>query len=295
MMKIFARYMILIMMGWNVIGSTPLSAQNYQPWPGNQDRTQINNMIEELRRLITQAERDRAADPNFLQDLKRLAEKYQAQAQNGNNSNNNSSNQNIGRVFYDDFADGEFYANPSWKISAGSWSVDRSGQNIGLVSKIGRPLSANNILGALLAPQGSQQQNQYASIYSQVRVPQAFVMKIRMTSKDLFGALNISPYQGASGQNSYRLVYKPENGMELQLVQGQNAQTIGSSSAFRLEDGKTHDILWTRDSYGRMAISVDNRKLIEAADSTLRGDFNGILLINSGGAYWIRSIEISGQ
>jgi len=282
--------LLCFLAGISAINST--QAQTYQPWPGNQSNAQLNQMIKDLRQLVRRAEADRAADPTFLRDLKKLADKYQS---GQNNAEQPSPETTTERVFFDDFGDGEFNANPTWKVSAGSWAIDRSGQNIGLVSKVGRPLSANNILGALLTPQGSSQ-NQYASIYSQTRIPAAFSIHLKLTSKDLFGALNISPYQGSSGQNSYRLVYKPGNGMELQLVQGQKAQSIGSfGGALNLEDGRLHDIIWTRDAYGRMTINVDNRKIISAADSSLQGDFSGILFINSGGAYWIRSVEISGQ
>lgn len=282
---LFVFYFLATTVGLFVGGA---QAQTYQPWPGNQQNTQAQmaQFITELRQLVRRAESDRAADPQFLSDLKKLADKYQAGAGTGAQSS--------GRVFYDDFADGEFYTNPVWKVSAGAWSVDRSGKNIGLVSKVGRPLDLNNVLGAILTPQGSTQA-QYASIYSQVRIPGSFLLRMKVTSKDKFGALNVSPYQGASAQNSYRLVYRPGGGFDIQLVRGSNAQTLASSGAVNLEDGKLHEVLWARDNYGRMSLSLDNRQILQLSDLSLNGAFDGILLINSGGSYWLRSMEISGN
>src|SRR5581483_7156101 len=88
---------------------------------------------------------------NLIADLKAQIAKYEALQSAGAGPTAGS------QVFADDFADGNYTSNPTWKVSAGSWAVDMTGTHHGLVSKI-RPQAnnlnnLNNVLGALLQQQ----------------------------------------------------------------------------------------------------------------------------------------------
>ncbi|HNB26842.1 MAG TPA: hypothetical protein PLR41_07800, partial [Alphaproteobacteria bacterium] len=87
----------------------------YQPWGGsgqaqaNQTSDQkLQKLITDLNALIKKAEDANAADPNFLADLKKLSAQYPVAAAA-------AALGGPGVVFlYDNFADGNYTANPVW-------------------------------------------------------------------------------------------------------------------------------------------------------------------------------------
>jgi hypothetical protein len=176
--------------------------------------------------------------------------------------------------------------------------VESGGKRNGLVSKI-RPqkLNINNVLGALLTNQQGQTttNNQFASIYTPAKIPNAFAMTVKLQSKDPQGALNLGVYQGAAGSTLYRMVYQPgaAPGLSIQKVTPSGATTLGSySGTVGLEDSAIHTLVFSRDAQGAMKIALDGKTMASATDTSLTGDMTGLLFVNSGGAYWIRSISV---
>lgn len=262
------------------------TTQQYAPWTGSQQGKASQKLLKELKAALAQAEADQAASPDFLADLKAIVGRYEA-ALAGSEA----------KPFIDTFADGEFASNPAWKVTAGSWQVDTSGKNIGLVSKIRQQSNLNSLLGNLLNPQAPAQQGaqQYAAIYTKAKLPGTFLAKVKLSSRDVYGGLYISLYQGASAQNQYRIAYQPgsNQGLLLQLVSAKGATTLGSyNGKVNLEDGRTHEIALARNGTGQMSVTVDGKVAINAADTSLRGDFDGILLTNVGGSYWLREVSV---
>jgi hypothetical protein len=157
----------------------------YQPWSGYQQQTDqksVTQFAERLRALIKKAEAAKAADPRFLSDLTALADQY-------------STGGGKGFVFLNDnFKDGNYTANPVWKVSAGQWAVEVGGNNFGLVSKIRQGQNVDQLLGAILGVQTQPAaQQEYASIYTPVKFTNSFVIRLKLTSKDPYGGLNIAP------------------------------------------------------------------------------------------------------
>lgn len=267
----------------------------YQPWTGGQPNQASQQMIQELKAMVAQAEKDKAASPDFLADLKNLVTRYETAAAAP------PATPSQAKPFVDAFADGDYTNNPAWKVSAGSWRVDRSGSNTGLVSKIRQQASLESLLGGILNQPGTSTQpaNQdYASIYTKAVLPAAFTFATTLTSGDRYGGLHLGLYQGASAQNQYRITYQPGNqkGLLLQRVSAQGAVTLGSfNGAVNLEDGKVHTLSMTRDSAGKMTVLVDGKLAISASDTAMKGDFDGLLLSNVGGSYWIRKISVQPQ
>ena len=86
-----------------------------------------------------------------------------------------------------------------------------------------------------------------------------------------------------------------ESGLVLSRVTSQGTQLLASSDGrISLEDGKSHMIEWKRDQAGKMTVALDGNPVIEAVDTQIRRSFDGLLMANGGGAYWIRSVEITG-
>jgi hypothetical protein len=265
----------------------------YQPWTGNEQQSNGNaaQLAAKIRNLVEKAEDANAADPRFLADLIALINKYPAPS-------------NKGQVFLNDnFSDGNYTNNPAWSVSAGKWRVDTAGNQIGLTSQVrqsqGQNPNVNALLGSLLGlnTQPTAQPG-LASIYTPVRFPNAFVIKVRLTSADPNGAFSIVPYQGDSDRNAYQLIYQQNNaaGLVLQRVVGGRMMQIGSyDGQIRLADGQTHELVWSRDAAGRMLVKIDGRNAIKALDTRVAGNMDGLLLANVGGNYWIHEVSIKGN
>jgi hypothetical protein len=282
-------------------GAAALAQEStYQPWAGgsqaqaNQTSDQkLQKLVTDLNALIKKAETANAADPNFLADLKKLSAQYPVTSALGG----------PGTVFLsDNFSDGNYTANPAWKVSAGTWKVDTQGQNTGLSSAIGASTSSkvtgNDVLKAILGVQQQQApQSTYASIYTVAPMTNTFRMTMKLMSGNTNGPLNIGPYQGASAASGYRLVYQPgnENGMVLQRIVGNQVTQIAVyNDPINLEDGKVHELIWQREPNGKMRVYIDNNQLIIATDNQIKGNLDGWLNVNQGGAYWIREIKVVG-
>ncbi|HEV8391025.1 MAG TPA: hypothetical protein VGQ35_14340, partial [Dongiaceae bacterium] len=118
---------MLIGLGAWGAGGIALADSTYQPWSGstqaqaNQTSDQkLQKLVTDLNALIKKAETANAADPTFLADLKKLSAQYPVTAA--------AIASQAGVVFIsDNFADGNYTANPTWKVSAGTWQVDTKG------------------------------------------------------------------------------------------------------------------------------------------------------------------------
>ena len=101
-----------------------------------------------MKTVTKKAETSNAADPNFLADLNKLVAQYDQMA----------ALSMAGTVFlWDKFSDGNYTANPTWKVSAGTWRVDTKGTTTGLTSSTGQATSnkitGNDLMKAILGVQ----------------------------------------------------------------------------------------------------------------------------------------------
>lgn len=273
------------------------STTKYQQWQGYNSEN-MQDLINELDGLIDQAEADRAADPEFLKDLRAALQKYTAPAA-----------PKYVALLFDDFRDGNYTQNPTWTVTSGTFKVDNKGSFTGLRSTIyppgtqpGQTSTGNpalDILGAILNQE--QQQNtstaKYAAIYTPVKVSNEFRIKFDFASTERFGRMDFGVYQGAGGANAYRLAYLPNQKDSLRLVRltSKGAVVIASyKTTLSLENNRRHLFEWTRDKNGTMAVLLDGQEVMRVADKTITKPFDGFLFVNGGGSYYIRNVGIEG-
>jgi hypothetical protein len=161
-MKIFAA--LIAAFGLILFTSAGAQAQDthYAPWQGQvQTGDMMPEMLKTLRALTDQADHDKAANPVFLADLRKVISDYDTRYR-----------WPVGLLF-DDFRDGEFANNPTWTVVAGQWQVTNRGGTNALFSSVRNDSGYNqqsnsgnagnvvaNVLGTLLNQQNGQGQNQ---------------------------------------------------------------------------------------------------------------------------------------
>lgn len=91
-------------------------------------------LVQEITELIEAAERARAADPKFLEQLRQVLEEYQVPK--------------LVQLMHDDFSDGNFTRNPRWRQAEGEFTVD-CGRGLRSVARQPEP-SQTAALSALL-------------------------------------------------------------------------------------------------------------------------------------------------
>src|SRR5215510_4127331 len=271
------------------------STTRYQQWQGYNSEN-MQDLIGALEDLIDQAERDRAADPEFLKDLRAVLAQYTAPA-----------TPKYVALLFDNFSDGNYTQNPAWKVTSGAFKVDTKGSFVGLRSTIYPPgtqpgqVSTGNpaldILSAILNQPTQTSTAQYAAIYTPVKVSNEFLVKFDFASTEKFGRMDFGLYQGSGGSSAYRLAYLPNQKDSLRLVRltSSGATVIGSyKKTVSLEDYQRHLLEWTRDKNGVMSVKLDGQEIIRVTDKTITKPFDGFLFVNGGGSYYIRGVSVEG-
>jgi peptidoglycan hydrolase-like protein with peptidoglycan-binding domain len=205
----------------------------------------------------------------------------------------------------DDFADGNYTANPSWTVLAGDFIV-QSGRltstvradAVGGPQEIGKALLRNVIgsaLGVRLPGLGGA-----AAIALQRPIRNAYKITAELAGSggDGHALVNLGTYQGNDAANGYRLVFDEQAGQQLKLVisTDKGVSAVASTNvAASLMDGSTHTLEWDRDSEGRMTVSVDGAMVIDTSDQTYQHDFDGFSFINGGGTWSLDSLTVYEQ
>lgn len=292
---------LLVVLG---TASAALSQENrYRPdWrPAPPPARDAGTLVRELGALIDEAERARAADPLFLRDLRDLALRYSWPWHR--------------RVLFDDFADGDVSRDPAWAVSGRAVFVDRfSGVRTQVVPpyrpghgdagrRQDRQDVARQIFSVLLNQSAGDQRTDARSrrapyeqpieLRTAAKLGNAFALRLMISSDTPdVGRIEIGVTQGA-GDLGYRVAYNVGAGPSLELLRvGSRGTAVidATRKPFRLEGGEVHDLLFTRDNEGTIAVSLDGAEAIRIRDQGFRDPFDGIVVVNKAGDFTVKSI-----
>jgi hypothetical protein len=286
---------------------TPAGAQEtrYQQWqdPAKPDRVQ--QLVDKLHPLIDDAERGRAADPRFLSDLRAALRDFDKPWKVS--------------LLRDDFSDGDYTHNPAWTPAAGQFWVEAT---FGLRSavaasgpeppppseeqrKLSRDEKAAKLFGAILNPalRGDQAGSGtaaapaapgHAAIETAAAITNAFSARVEVSSWAAPGEAEFAVRQ--AGGAGYMLIYAAgaQPSLRLERVTSRGSAVIDSAAIEPLEDRKLHRLEWNRAADGAMTVLLDDQEKIRTADRTFAGAFDRFRIVNRGGDYILRSVEILG-
>ena len=279
----------------------------YGSWQPDQD--QLQALTNELRQLVDDAARARAADPRFLNDLRSLVDRY--------------GNPWPELLVQEDFGDRDYTADPAWTIASGQFDMDWQG---GLFSKVTAPEApppqpaqpepkrkergediALRLLGQILNKnQGSSQTPSQpapapaapppatpAEAYLDQPISNAFSLEAKLAMETTAGPMTLGVFQGRQRRAGYFLTYDAVEGLQLQRRGASGATALAAGTA-TVADGTDHAIKWTRAQNGEMVVTVDGSETLRVTDSAFGDSWSGVTIVNGGGAMTLRALSVYG-
>ncbi len=278
-----------------VVQPTPPPERSRREAPARQaSDAGVQDLVDELWRLVDRGERQRAADRWFLAELRQIVQRYDWPWKTV--------------LITDDFADGDYTRNPAWRVISGGFQVE---PGVGLRSR-GTASSGTTepsmseeeipaaILGAILGRVVLSERQVGASqaeIRLARRVPRVFAVELSFQSLERGGALLFGPYREDGTSSGYRLAYYPggERGLELLRRTGGGYNVVTAyDGRLNLEDGRFHTLQFGRDQAGNLSVRLDGKLMLETADRGTGSGFDGIALVNRGGDYVVRKVSLLG-
>lgn len=274
-----------------------------QAQPSN---NQAQGLVDELNKLIDSAATARAADPNFIRDLRDLARRFDWPWRK--------------RVLFDDFSDGNVTAGPAWTVGGAPVTVDRF-DGVRLRVSMEAPQAATQtqrssepedvavqILGALLRRRSSSETQQQAPAPQR---PEESILTTSVATANQFalqadiifanavnGYIEMGVIQGAN-RLGYRVGIRPgarDAVVEILRVGSRGSGVVDSARVAAATWGaqpaaQPKTVLFTRDDVGDMNVSIDGTVVLTANDRAFRDGFDGFIVRNGGGDYVLKSIS----
>lgn len=276
--------------------------ESSQSQPANDERMQ--KMIDELNKLIDDADKARAADRQFIEDLRGVVNQYDWPWRS--------------MVMDEDFTDGYMEKDSNWKILSGKFQLERG---LGLYSDIkvqqprkqqssersSREDAAALLLGAILDQALNEKQAESnatpdpgytdrAMIVSKKVVSNAFAIDINIDVRSTQGQFEIGVYQGTSEGPGYRLVFLPGSNasLELQRISSRGKSIIEAVDKISAAGDRVHQLQWTRTKQGEMKVMLNGTSVLQTTDRSYKDAFTGIILNNEEGEFSVKQLSVQG-
>ena len=201
----------------------------------------------------------------------------------------------------DTFDDGDYTQNVRWQVLQGTFSV-RDGKLFSDIAGSSDTAAkspedfARQILKGVLeqaADLPAASKVPPAAIVTYAKIPNTFNVRSRFTvSGDTSVRLNLGVFQNTAN-SGYRVALG--NGLvELIAVEdGRDSRLVArANTGWDIATGSVQHVEWSRTSDNVMHVSLNGRTFIEVQDTGFSDPFDGILIMNSSGAWSIDDIEV---
>lgn len=271
----------------------------------SKDGDRLQQLLDELTKLVDEADRARAADRLFLRDLRDLIDTYDWPWQV--------------QLLHEDFTDGGVSQSPRWTIAAGEFRVERDSGLRSIVrpqlqsqsstsGNSGQDLAAT-LLNQLLQQATKQDKSQgqaaaptsersdRAIIHVATPITNSFLLRVELSSRQAQGRVEFSLYQRSPEGVGYRLAYQPGGRPSVELLRaGSRGVSVVDAyyESIAPANDTPHTLQWMRDRDGEMTITFDDQEIVRSSDRGLRDPFDGFAITNLGGEFSVKSVTISG-
>lgn len=264
----------------------------------------LQAMISELNALIDDADKARAADRRFIQDLRDLINQYDWPWQTP--------------ILSEDFTDGRVDSDTTWKVTSGKFEAERG---IGLYSnvfetktvassssdKASEKDAAALLIGAILdealktkkkkeEKKPVSTEGEVADIHVYQAITNAFAMEVELDARSSKGRFDLGVFQGAPDKSGYKLIFIPGKTASIELVRASSRgiSVIDVNDKITAPGDQVHTIVWTRNKRGEMVVKLNDKEVIKISDRSFRDAFDGLKMINQSGEFAVRRVEITG-
>lgn len=265
----------------------------------------LQEMVDQLRTLIDEADRARAADRRFIGDLRDLVQTYDWPWNT--------------QIFFDDFRDGDFVNAPRWQLVKGGFRVEKG---LGLHT-LDQPVktreepeqqssqdSGRDLATAMLESLLGQNQSEssgsageqaqaptYGTLQLEAEIPNAFALELELRAVGQQGEIAFIVFTSGEQREAYRVIYAPgvSPTIEIQRLTRHGKSVIAAyHKPLDIHDGAFHRLVWTRHSSGEMQIKLDDRVLVSTSDRTIEKPFGVFRIRHTGGNFAVREVGLWG-
>ena len=257
--------------------------------PATRPSSETTALVSELQDLIAKIKTNRGADRWVVRELRQLVKKNQHSWTR--------------MLMHERFSRRLYRLNRNWEITSGRFHIN-SGRGLQSDTKASRSSRRDKrkelaaaLLNSILGGDNRQpRQRRVAQLVTHRKITNAFALRARFGSIDRDSHISLMLSQDANREVGYRLVLNTEGKRdEVNLVRvGRHGKSVinGYTGRLGLADGNSHNLEWTRDRHGSMAVAMDGREPFRVANADIRQGFDQFSITNIGGNYLLRELML---
>lgn len=258
---------------------------------GGASSADVRKLANEIQKKIADAERRGRAEPSFLTELRGVIGPYIEPVTR--------------RLLSDNFGDGNYTANPEWKVVGGTFTVENNiltstveGDTSGRNRDVDAEDMAVSIIGGLLGVdtgRGAASGPEPAAIYTEADIGGEFELEARLQA-DEGSTCELGLYADKDHKTAYVLTMAPGEAPRLTRRESGRYYVLGTANGvLDNSDTRWFDVTWNRADNGKMTITVDKDNAIATTDVSLGDRFLGLEYVNRIGTCKIRWVRVSGK
>ena len=263
----------------------------------------INSLLKNLEQTIEDADKRMVAHPSFLNELRELVREYKGKLRKV--------------FFFDNFSDGDYIKNPTWKIRQGQFSITSDEKLKSIVKLEPPPASTSSsdkesnleaLFDSLFGGDDDEEEvksndqqpkkKDKALIESLAQIGPAFEVDFSFITETTDGVMEVTLLGGKKNKPRYRLIYRfsLEKAFPIRIIRAGKAEKRRVIKTEALpsitEKNQLHILQWILNEKGNMEVLFDGKQILSTKEHFYKGGFTGIRLVNRGGTFKWGPIQI---